>query len=53
MAAVLEGLKGESPIADICHKYQISESLHYRWGTSFRKLGVADRSSKFYVTKKD
>ena len=30
MAAVLEGLRGESSIADICRKYQISESLYYR-----------------------
>jgi len=27
MVAVLEGLRGESSIADICHKHQISESL--------------------------
>ena len=27
MVAVLEGLRGESSIADICHKPQISESL--------------------------
>ena len=30
MAAVLEGLRTESSIADICRKYQIIESLHYR-----------------------
>jgi hypothetical protein len=40
MAAVLEGLKGESPIADICRKYQISQSLYYRWGESSWKLEV-------------
>jgi transposase len=31
MVAVPEGLSGESSIADICRKYQISESLYYRW----------------------
>jgi transposase len=31
MAAVLEGLKGESSIADICRQYQISESLYSRY----------------------
>ena len=35
MAAVLEGLRGESSIADICRKYQISESLYYRWRDKF------------------
>jgi transposase-like protein len=30
MAAVLGGLRGESSIADICRKYQISESLYYK-----------------------
>jgi transposase len=31
MSAVLEGLKGESSVAEICRKYQISESLYDRW----------------------
>jgi transposase-like protein len=31
MVAVLEGLRGERSVADICRKYQISESLYYRW----------------------
>jgi transposase len=35
MAAVLEGLKGESSIADIRGKYQISESRYYRWRDKF------------------
>ena len=36
-AAVLEGLEGESSVADICRKYQISESLYYRWRDNFWK----------------
>jgi transposase len=39
MAAVLEGLRGESSIADICRKYQISESLYYRWRDKFLEAG--------------
>jgi transposase-like protein len=39
MAAVLEGLRGESSIADICRKYQISESLYYRWRNKFLEGG--------------
>jgi len=35
MAAVLEGLRGASCIADICRKYQIGESLYYRWRDKF------------------
>jgi hypothetical protein len=31
LAAVPDGLKGESFIADLCRKYQISERLYYRW----------------------
>jgi transposase len=42
MAAVLEGLKGESSVADICRKYQISESLYYRWRDKF--LGGGSRA---------
>jgi len=39
LAAVLEGLKGESSIAEICRKYQISESLYYRWRDKFLEAG--------------
>jgi transposase len=38
-AAFLEGLKGESSVADICRKYQISESLYYRWRDKFLEAG--------------
>jgi transposase len=39
MVAVLKGLRGESSIADICRKYQISESLYYRWRHKFLEAG--------------
>lgn len=47
MAAVLEGLRAESTIAEICRKYQISETLFYRWRDKFLeggKKGLADRN---------
>jgi transposase-like protein len=35
MAAVLEGLKGESSIVDICRKYQIARVFTTVGGTNF------------------
>jgi transposase len=46
MAAVLEGLRGESSIADICRKYQISESLYYRWRDKFLEAGSRAMASR-------
>ena len=46
MAAVLEGLRGESSIADICRGYQISESLYYRWRDKFLEGGSQALSSR-------
>jgi transposase len=46
MASVLEGLKGESSIADICRKYQISESLYYRWRDKFLEAGSRALASR-------
>jgi transposase-like protein len=39
MAAVLWGLKGESSIAEICRKYQISESLRHLTGQACQFAG--------------
>jgi transposase-like protein len=38
-AIVLEGLKGESKIVDLCRKYQISEALYYKWRDIFLEGG--------------
>ena len=46
LAAVLEGLRGESSIADICRKYQISESLYYRWRDKFLEAGSRALASR-------
>ena len=39
MAVVLEGLRGETRIADICRKYGIAESLYYKWRDRFLEGG--------------
>ena len=46
LAAVMEGLRGESSIADICRKYQISESLYYRWRDKFLEAGSRALASR-------
>lgn len=35
LSIVLEGLKGESNISQICRKYGISQSLYYKWRDKF------------------
>jgi len=39
MAVVLEALRGESVIAGICRKHQISETLFYRWRDKILEAG--------------
>ena len=39
MAAVPEGSRGETGIADICRRYGIAESLYYRWRDRFLEGG--------------
>ncbi len=39
MAIVLEGLKGEKSIAEICREHQISQTLYYRWRDRFLEAG--------------
>jgi transposase-like protein len=46
LAAVMEGLRAESSIADICRKYQISESLYYRWRDKFLEAGSRALASR-------
>ena len=44
MAIVLEGLKGEKSVAEICREHQISQASYYRWRDWFleaRQRGVA------------
>ena len=39
VAIVLEGLKGNVSIAELCRKHQISEALYYRWRDKFLEGG--------------
>jgi transposase len=34
---VLDGLRGEHSIAELCRREGIAESLYYAWSTEFRK----------------
>lgn len=36
---VLEGLKGNGPIAELCRKHGISDALFYRWRDQFFEGG--------------
>ncbi len=39
MAIVLEGIKGQKSIAEICREHQISQNLFYRWRDRFLEGG--------------
>ena len=39
VAIVLEGLRGETSIAELCRKHQISETMYYRWRDKFLEGG--------------
>ena len=36
---VLEGLRGEASIAELCRREGISQNLHYRWSKEFLEAG--------------
>ena len=39
VAIVLEGLKGDITVAELCRKYKISETIYYRWRDKFLEGG--------------
>jgi len=39
VAIVLEGLKGEKSIAEICREHQVSQNMYYRWRDRFLEAG--------------
>lgn len=39
MAIVLEGLKENRSVAEICREHQISQNLFYRWRDKFLEAG--------------
>ena len=36
---VMESIRGEWSIAELCHKYGISDSIYYKWNKDFIKAG--------------
>jgi transposase len=36
---VLEGLRGESPISEICRRENIAASVYYKWSKGFLEAG--------------
>jgi transposase len=36
---VMEAIRGESPVAEICRKYGIHQTLFYRWNKQFLEAG--------------
>lgn len=39
LAIVLEGLRGQRSVAEICREHQISQALYYRWRDKFLEAG--------------
>ena len=35
---VLEGLRGETPISEICRREGIAASVYYKWSKNFRRV---------------
>ena len=38
---VMEGIRGEQSIAELCRKYSISDSTYYKWNKEFIEAGKA------------
>ena len=38
---VMEGIRGEQSIAEICRKYGISDGTYYKWNKEFIEAGKA------------
>lgn len=45
---ILEGLKNQIPISEICNKYEITQSLYYKW----RDL-LLNGADKIFITDLD
>ena len=48
---VLEGLRGEASIAELCRREGISQNLYYRWSKEFlgeagSAIGLSDRAER-------
>ena len=40
MEVVLEGLKGEESIAELCRRHGITQSMYYEWQETMLKAGL-------------
>ena len=38
---MMEGIRGEQSIAELCRKYSISDSTYYKWNKEFIEAGKA------------
>jgi transposase len=47
---VLEGLRGENSIAELCRKEGINQNLYYRWSKEFLEAGTANDYQRPVVT---
>ena len=48
---VLEGLRGEESIAELCRREQINQNLYYRWSKEFLEAGsIAENTRRSYGT---
>ena len=47
---VLDGLRGEDSIAEICRKEGIAQSLYYVWSKEFRKRRLAGDTARAATT---
>jgi transposase len=39
---VLDGLRGEDSIAELCRREGLSQGIYYKWSKDFMELGSAD-----------
>ena len=37
----MEGIRGELSVAELCHKYGISDTTYYKWNKDFIEAGKA------------
>ncbi len=44
---VLEGLRGEETVAELCRREGISESVYYRWSKEFLEAGKQRKAQPF------
>lgn len=55
LSIVLEGIKGEITVSEICRKYSLSQSVYYKWRDKFFEGGkkALSNSSGSIIAKSD